>query len=71
MANSTHAHLRYNILDHCFRNKSYGFKELLNVVNEGIEELYQEINLTRIIRIFNTNLGVQCRIVNLNYFLFK
>ena len=40
MANSKHAHLRYNILDHCFRNKSYGFEELLNVVNEGIEELY-------------------------------
>ncbi|RAJ17835.1 helix-turn-helix transcriptional regulator [Olleya aquimaris] len=40
MANSTHAHFRYNILDHCFRNKSYGFEELLNAVNEGIEELY-------------------------------
>ncbi|MDN3493516.1 helix-turn-helix transcriptional regulator [Winogradskyella bathintestinalis] len=40
MANSTHAHLRYNILDHCFRNKSYSFEELLNVVNEGIEELF-------------------------------
>ena len=40
MANSTHAHLRYNILDHCFRYKSYGFEELLNTVNEGIKELY-------------------------------
>ena len=40
MANSTHAHLRYNILDHCFRNKSYGFEELLNVINEGIDELF-------------------------------
>ncbi|MBB3123776.1 putative DNA-binding transcriptional regulator YafY [Mesoflavibacter sabulilitoris] len=40
MANSTHAHLRYNILDHCFRYKSYGFEELLKAVNEGIEELY-------------------------------
>ena len=40
MANSKHAHLRYNILDHCFRNKSYGFEELLKVLNEGITELY-------------------------------
>ncbi|WP_047549100.1 helix-turn-helix transcriptional regulator [Psychroserpens sp. Hel_I_66] len=40
MANSKHAHLRYNILDYCFRNKSFGFDELLKVVNEGIAELY-------------------------------
>ncbi|MBJ7881878.1 helix-turn-helix transcriptional regulator [Gelidibacter salicanalis] len=40
MANSTHAHLRYNILDYCFRNKSFNFEELLNFVNEGIAELY-------------------------------
>lgn len=40
MANSKHAHLRYNILDDCFRNKSYGFEELLGAVNEGIIELY-------------------------------
>ena len=40
MANSTHAHLRYNILDYCFRNKSYGFEELLRVLNEGIAEFY-------------------------------
>ena len=40
MANSTHAHLRYNILDHCFRNKSFNFEELLKFVNEGIAELY-------------------------------
>ena len=46
MANSTHAHLRYNILDHCFRNKSYGFEELLNAVNEGIEELYPSENIS-------------------------
>jgi len=46
MANSTHAHLRYNILDHCFRNKSYGFEELLNAVNEGIEELYPGENIS-------------------------
>lgn len=40
MANSKHAHLRYNILDYCFRNKSYGFEELLRTLNEGISELY-------------------------------
>ncbi|WP_047416061.1 YafY family protein [Cellulophaga sp. Hel_I_12] len=40
MANSKHAHLRYNILDYCFRNKSYGFEELLRILNEGITELY-------------------------------
>lgn len=40
MANSKHAHLRYNILDYCFRNKSYGFEELLKILNEGITELY-------------------------------
>lgn len=35
MSNSTNAHLRYNILDYCFRNKSYSFDELLKVVNQG------------------------------------
>jgi len=40
MAYSKHAHLRYNILDNCFRNKSYGFEELLRILNEGIAELY-------------------------------
>lgn len=40
MSNSKHAHLRYNILDHCFRNKRYEFKELLKVVNEAIAESY-------------------------------
>ncbi len=38
--NSTHTHLRYNILNYCFRNKSYGFEELLGTLNEGISELY-------------------------------
>lgn len=40
MANSTHAHLRYNIMDNCFQNKSYTFDELLRVVNEAIAEVY-------------------------------
>ncbi len=40
MSNSTHAHLRYNVLDYCFRNKSYSFDELLKVVNQSIAEFY-------------------------------
>ncbi|MGC1472380.1 MAG: WYL domain-containing protein [Psychroserpens sp.] len=47
MANSKHAHLRYNILDDCFRNKSYGFDELLRTLNEGIEELYPGESISR------------------------
>jgi predicted DNA-binding transcriptional regulator YafY len=40
MANSKHAHIRYNLLDYCFRNKNFTFKELLEFVNERIAELY-------------------------------
>lgn len=40
MSNSKHAHIRYNILDYCFRNKSYTFDELLKLVNEKISEIY-------------------------------
>jgi predicted DNA-binding transcriptional regulator YafY len=40
MANSKHAHLRYNILDYCFRNKAYTINTLLRVLNEGIAEFY-------------------------------
>ena len=40
MANSKHAHLRYNILDYCFRNKSLNFNEILAHVNEQIAEAY-------------------------------
>ena len=40
MANSKHAHLRYNILDYCFQNKSLNFEELLRTLNQGISELY-------------------------------
>jgi hypothetical protein len=40
MANSKHAHVRYNILDYCFRNKSFTFNELLSFVNDKIAELY-------------------------------
>jgi hypothetical protein len=40
MANSKHAHVRYNILDYCFSNKSFTFNELLSFLNEKIAELY-------------------------------
>lgn len=40
MANSKHAHLRYNILDECFRKRSYCFDELLDVLNRTIENYY-------------------------------
>jgi predicted DNA-binding transcriptional regulator YafY len=40
MANSKHAHVRYNILDYCFRNKSFSFNDLLSYVNDKIAELY-------------------------------
>jgi len=40
MANSKHAHLRYNILDNCFRNKYFGFKDLHKHLNYKIAEFY-------------------------------
>lgn len=40
MANSKHAHLRYNIIDYCLRNKAYNFQELLEFLNEKIAEYY-------------------------------
>lgn len=40
MANSKHAHLRYNILDYCFRNKPLSFDELLSHLNNLISEYY-------------------------------
>ena len=40
MANSKHAHLRYNIMDYCFRNKSFTFEELHSYINEKIAEYY-------------------------------
>ena len=40
MANSKHAHIRYNILDYCFRNKAFTFNQLLEYVNDKIAEIY-------------------------------
>ena len=39
MANSKNAHIRYNIQDYCFRNKSFKFDETLRFLNEKIVEL--------------------------------
>ena len=40
MANSKHAHLRYNILDYCFRYKALNSEQLLEYVNDKIIESY-------------------------------
>ena len=40
MSNSKHAHLRYNVLDLCFRKRSYTFDDLLTAVNNHIETFY-------------------------------
>ena len=40
MANSKHAHYRFNILDYCFRYKSYGFDDLHRYLNEKIAEIF-------------------------------
>jgi hypothetical protein len=36
MANSKHAHVRYNILDYCFRKRSFDFEQLYNYLNEQL-----------------------------------
>ncbi|MGP1994084.1 helix-turn-helix transcriptional regulator [Zobellia laminariae] len=51
MANSKHAHLRYNILDNCFRKRTYNFEQLLNVLNSQIELHYPNESIsTRTLR---------------------
>ncbi|UAM97272.1 WYL domain-containing protein [Polaribacter litorisediminis] len=40
MANSKHAHVRYNLLDYCFRNRTFTFNQLLQYINDKIAELY-------------------------------
>ena len=46
MANSKHAHLRYNILDYCFRNRNFSFDALLNFLNTRIENYYPNENIS-------------------------
>ena len=51
MANSKHAHLRYNFLDYCFRNRAYSFEQLLDAVNEKIKDYYPNESIaTRTLR---------------------
>lgn len=40
MANSKHAHYRYNILDYCFRNLALSKKELLDFLNQKLDQAY-------------------------------
>ncbi len=40
MSNSKHAHIRYNILDYCFRKRAYSFDELHKVLNRQIANFY-------------------------------
>lgn len=40
MANSKHAHYRYNILDYCFRKLALTKKELLSFLNQKLDQAY-------------------------------
>lgn len=40
MANSKHAHYRYNVLDFCFRNLALSKTDLLSFLNQKLEEQY-------------------------------
>lgn len=46
MSHSKYAHLRYNILDHCFANKRFNFVALKQYVNEKIAEYYPGEGIT-------------------------
>ena len=40
MANSKHAHVRYNLIDYCLKHKAFSFNQLLEYINNKISELY-------------------------------
>lgn len=40
MANSKHAHFRYNILDYCFRKLALSKKQLFSFLNEKLKNNY-------------------------------
>ena len=40
MANSKHAHYRYNVLDYCFQNLKLSKQELLSYLNEKLDQTY-------------------------------
>lgn len=61
MANSKHAHIRYNTLDNCFKNKAYTFKQILEFINLKLADLYpgegiSERTLREDIRVFRDKL---------------
>ena len=40
MANSKHAHVRYNLIDYCLSSKAFSFTQLLEYINDKISELF-------------------------------
>ena len=51
MANSKHAHLRYNLIDYCLKYKAFNFKQLLEYINNKISERYDDETIsTRTLR---------------------
>ena len=51
MANSKHAHLRYNIIDYCLKSKAFNFNQLLEYINNKISEIFPgEAIATRTLR---------------------
>jgi hypothetical protein len=51
VANSKHAHVRYNLIDYCLRHKAFSFPQLLEYINNKISELYPgETIATRTLR---------------------
>lgn len=46
MANSKHAHLRYNLLDEYFRKRAYTFDDLLVALNSALEIYYPNENIS-------------------------
>lgn len=51
MANSKHAHLRYNLIDYCLKYKVFNFNQLLEYINNKISEVFPgETIATRTLR---------------------
>ena len=51
MANSKHAHLRYNLIDYCLKYKAFNFNQLLEYINNKISEVFPgEAIATRTLR---------------------
>jgi predicted DNA-binding transcriptional regulator YafY len=51
LANSKHAHLRYNLIDYCLKYKVFNFNQLLEYINNKISEVFPgETIATRTLR---------------------